>query len=50
MTAAEPDVGLMPAHCSRLVRDYVEPLDGHSVLERLTVSAPELNPVEYLLS
>jgi transposase len=38
----------LPAHRSRLVRDYVDSLDGHIVLERLPGYAPELNPVEYL--
>ncbi len=38
----------LPAHRSRLVRDYVDSLDDHIVLERLPGYAPELNPVEYL--
>jgi transposase len=38
----------LPAHRSRAVRDYVESLDGHIVLEHLPGYAPELNPVEYL--
>jgi transposase len=38
----------LPAHRSRLVRQYVEALDGRIVLERLPAYAPELNPVEYL--
>lgn len=38
----------LPAHRSRLVRQYVESLDGRIVLERLPAYAPELNPVEYL--
>lgn len=38
----------LPAHRSRLVRDYVASLDGRIVLERLPGYAPELNPVEYL--
>lgn len=38
----------LPAHRSRIVRDYVESLDGHIQLERLPAYAPELNPVEYL--
>lgn len=38
----------LPAHRSRLVRDYVDSLDGHIQLERLPAYAPELNPVEYL--
>lgn len=39
--------GLM-AHRSRLVRDYVDGLDGAIQLERLPAYAPELNPVEYV--
>ena len=38
----------LPAHRSRVVRDYVEALNGHIALERLPGYAPELNPVEYL--
>jgi transposase len=38
----------LPAHRSRLVRDYVESLHGQIALERLPGYAPELNPVEYL--
>lgn len=38
----------LPAHRSRVVRDYVESLDGHVQLERLPAYAPGLNPVEYL--
>jgi len=38
----------LPAHRSRVVREYVESLDGHIQLERLPAYAPELNPVEYL--
>lgn len=38
----------LPAHRSRLVRDYVESLNGRIALERLPGYAPELNPVEYL--
>jgi transposase len=38
----------LPAHRSRVVKDYVEALDGHLVLERLPAYAPELNPVEYI--
>ena len=40
----------LPAHRSRVVKDYVESLDGHLVLERLPAYAPELNPVEYILN
>ena len=38
----------LPAHRSRVVKDYVESLAGHLVLERLPAYAPELNPVEYI--
>ena len=38
----------LPAHRSRLVRAYVESLDGRIVLQRLPAYAPELNPVEYV--
>jgi transposase len=38
----------LPAHRSALVRQHVESLDGHIVLERLPAYAPELNPVEYI--
>jgi transposase len=38
----------MPAHRSRVVKDDVEALDRHMVLERLPAYAPELNPVEYI--
>lgn len=38
----------LPAHRSRVVKSYVESLDGHIVLERLPAYAPELNPVEYI--
>jgi transposase len=38
----------LPAHRSRLVREYVDSLGGGIVLERLPGYAPELNPVEYL--
>lgn len=38
----------LPAHRSRLVRHFVESLDGRIVRERLPAYAPELNPVEYL--
>ena len=38
----------LPAHRSRVVKDYVESLHGHLVLERLTSYAPEINPVEYI--
>ena len=38
----------LPAHRSRLVRDYLESLDGAIQIERLPAYAPELNPVEYL--
>jgi len=38
----------LPAHRSRLVRDYVESLDGQIQLERLPAYAPEINPAEYV--
>jgi transposase len=38
----------LPAHRSRLVREFVESLGDRIVLERLPAYAPELNPVEYL--
>jgi transposase len=38
----------LPAHRSKIVRAYVESLNGHIQLERLPAYAPELNPVEYL--
>jgi len=31
-----------------MVRDYVDTLDGHIVIDFLPPYAPELNPVEYL--
>lgn len=37
----------LPAHRSRLVRDYVESLEGQIQLERLPAYAPEINPAEY---
>lgn len=39
--------GLM-AHRSRLVRQFIDSLNGRIQLERLPAYAPELNPVEYL--
>jgi transposase len=38
----------LPAHRSRLVRDYVAAQGGEIELERLPAYAPELNPVEYI--
>ncbi len=38
----------LPAHRSRVVKNFVEALAGHIVLERLPAYAPELNPVEYI--
>ena len=38
----------LPAHRSRLVRDYVASLDGWIQLQYLPPYAPELNPVEYI--
>ena len=40
----------LPAHRSRLVRDYVDSHHGDIQLERLPAYAPELNPVEYIWS
>jgi transposase len=38
----------LPGHRSRVVRDYVDALDGRIVLETLPPYAPELNPVEII--
>lgn len=38
----------LPAHRSRIVRDYIESLDGRIELAYLPPYAPELNPVEYI--
>ncbi len=38
----------LPAHRSRLVKQYIEDQHGHIVLEFLPAYAPELNPVEYI--
>ena len=38
----------LPAHRSRLVRDFLQGLDGWIELEYLPSYAPELNPVEYI--
>ena len=38
----------LPAHRSRLVRDYIESLQGRIELAYLPPYAPELNPVEYI--
>jgi len=38
----------LPAHRSRLVRDYLASLDGWIHVEYLPAYAPELNPVEYI--
>ncbi len=38
----------LPAHRSRLVRDYLANLDGWIQVEYLPPYAPELNPVEYI--
>jgi transposase len=39
----------LQAHRSRLVKEYVEGLNGRIALEYLPAYAPELNPVEYIL-
>ena len=36
----------LPAHRSRLVREFIELSEGHIVMEYLPPYAPELNPVE----
>jgi len=38
----------LPAHRSRLVREFLDSLGGQMVIEYLPPYAPELNPVEYL--
>ncbi len=38
----------LPAHRSRLVRDFLQSLDGWIAWEYLPAYAPELNPVEYI--
>jgi len=38
----------LPAHRSRLVREFVADQDGAIELEYLPAYAPELNPVEYI--
>ena len=38
----------LPAHRSRLVRDFLQGLDGWIEWEYLPAYAPELNPVEYI--
>ena len=38
----------LPAHRSRLVRDYLASLDGWIHVEYLPAYAPELNPVEFI--
>ena len=38
----------LPAHRSRLVRDYLASLDGWIQVSYLPPYAPELNPVEYI--
>ena len=38
----------LPAHKTRLVRDYVDSAEGHTQIEFLPAYAPEINPVEYL--
>ena len=40
----------LPAHRSRLVREFIELSEGHIVTEYLPAYAPELNPVEYIWS
>lgn len=38
----------LPAHRSRVVRDYVDSTKGTIQIEQLPAYAPELNPVEFL--
>ena len=38
----------LPAHRSRLVREFIELSEGHIATEFLPSYAPELNPVEYI--
>ncbi len=38
----------LPAHRSRLVREFIELSEGHIATEFLPPYAPELNPVEYI--
>lgn len=38
----------LPAHRSRLVKDYLEAQNGALQIERLPAYAPELNPAEYV--
>lgn len=38
----------LAAHRSRLVRDYLDSLQGHIQVEYLPAYSPELNPVEYI--
>ena len=38
----------LKAHRSRMVRDYLDSLEGHIQVDFLPPYAPELNPVEYL--
>jgi len=38
----------LKAHRSRLVREYLDGLDGHIQIAFLPPYAPDLNPVEYL--
>jgi transposase len=38
----------LAAHRSRLVREFIQTLNGHIETLRLPAYAPELNPVEYL--
>jgi transposase len=38
----------LPAHRSRLVREYVDTLAGRIEISYLPAYAPELNPVEYI--
>ena len=38
----------LPAHRSKLVKEYLETVGDRVLVERLPAYAPELNPVEYI--
>ena len=40
----------LPAHRSRLVREFIQLSEDHIATEYLPPYAPELNPVEYILA
>jgi hypothetical protein len=47
-SAAAGGLGRLPAHRSRLVRDYIASLQGSIATAYLPPYAPKLNPVEYI--